>query len=254
MATIRIEKNSNFTVLSNHALDDDRLSLKAVGLLCYMLRQPDDWDYTVEWLASRHKDGRDSVRSCLKELEAAGYLQRAQTHDADGAFSHNEYVLKETPTDAPLTGFPSTVKPSTGKPLTGNPTQPNTNIPSTNIPPYSPPKGDGERGSKPRKRVCKPAPDWKPERFNAFWDVYPRGEAKQAAIRAWDALRADDALLIVMGRALQRQLQREDWQRGIGIPYASTWLNQRRWEDLDKQHQPAQAPARHDPLGGMREL
>jgi len=25
--------------------------------------------------------------------------------------------------------------------------------------------------------------------------------------------------------------QTDEWQRGIGIPYASTWLNNRRWED-----------------------
>ena len=34
-----------------------------------------------------------------------------------------------------------------------------------------------------------------------------------------------------MGRALKRQLRSEEWQRNIGIPYASTWINKRRWED-----------------------
>ena len=37
-----------------------------------------------------------------------------------------------------------------------------------------------------------------------------------------------------MARALKRQMASEEWQRGIGIPYASTWLNNRRWEDEDK--------------------
>lgn len=37
-----------------------------------------------------------------------------------------------------------------------------------------------------------------------------------------------------MARALKRQMASEEWQRGIGIPYASTWLNGRRWTDEDK--------------------
>jgi len=99
--------------------------------------------------------------------------------------------------------------------------------------PYSPPEGDApaRRG---RRREPKAAPDWKPERFEGFWRVYPVKKSKQAAIRAWDSLRPDDGLLAVMGRALRRQMAGEDWQRGFGIPYPATWLNNRRWEDEDR--------------------
>lgn len=74
-------------------------------------------------------------------------------------------------------------------------------------------------------------PKWKPERFAAFWKFYPRGENKQRAVKAWDKLKPDDALIATMGRALAKQKASPDWQRGIGIPHASTWLNGRRWED-----------------------
>lgn len=93
-----------------------------------------------------------------------------------------------------------------------------------NNPPKAPQRGRARR--EPKK-----APDWKPERFAAFWGSYPRGESKQAAIAAWDKLKPNDELLVTMAKALKRQMQTEQWQRGIGIPYASTWLNQRRWED-----------------------
>lgn len=89
-----------------------------------------------------------------------------------------------------------------------------------------------------RKSALKAAPDWKPERFNAFWDYYShqaRGENKQGAIRAWDKLRPDDDLIRLMGKALQQQIASDDWQRGIGIPYASTWLNNARWQDAPRQ-------------------
>ena len=46
-----------------------------------------------------------------------------------------------------------------------------------------------------------------------------------------------DELLEAMGHALVRQMASEEWQRGVGIPYLSTWLNQRRWEDEDRAPQ-----------------
>lgn len=102
----------------------------------------------------------------------------------------------------------------------------------TDNPPKSPQGGDAP-SSKKRRREPKAAPDWKPERFEGFWRMYPVKKSKQAAIRAWDSLRPDDGLLAVMGRALQRQLASEDWRRGFGVPYPATWLNGQRWEDED---------------------
>ena len=42
MAVFRVERTRDFTVMSNHHLQDKRLSLKAKGLLSYMLSLPDD--------------------------------------------------------------------------------------------------------------------------------------------------------------------------------------------------------------------
>ena len=52
-----------------------------------------------------------------------------------------------------------------------------------------------------------------------------------AAVKAWDKIRPDDTTIDQMATALRRQKNSEQWQRGIGIPYASSWLNARRWED-----------------------
>lgn len=101
---------------------------------------------------------------------------------------------------------------------------------NNNIPPIIPQTGDGKR--KPRgKREPKEQPDWKPDTFKRFWDLYPKHKSKQAAILAWDKLKPSNALIREMSDALRRQVQSEEWQRGIGIPYPSTYLNQRRWED-----------------------
>ena len=117
----------------------------------------------------------------------------------------------------------------------------NTSINNTSntIPPIVPrDPGDGCAGECPPEPEQMPTekprgglPKWKPERFAAFWKFYPRGENKQRAVKAWDKLKPDDALIATMGRALAKQKASPDWQRGIGFPHASTWLNGRRWED-----------------------
>ena len=106
--------------------------------------------------------------------------------------------------------------------------------------PHSPPEGDKPQRKK-RQRRPKSVPTWKPERFEAFWDYYPRGEDRMGAVEEWDKLRPDDALIDRMARALARQKASEEWQRGIGIPYACRWLRKRRWEDVPAQPQ-AQTP------------
>ena len=47
MAVFRVERNTGYTVMSNHHLRNKELTLKAKGLLSQMLSLPEDWDYTL---------------------------------------------------------------------------------------------------------------------------------------------------------------------------------------------------------------
>ncbi len=57
MAVFRVEKNQNYTVMSNYHLRDTRLSLKAVGLLSKMLSLKEEWEYSTRGLAAICKEG-----------------------------------------------------------------------------------------------------------------------------------------------------------------------------------------------------
>ena len=74
-----------------------------------------------------------------------------------------------------------------------------------------------------------------PSGFEAFWTAYPRKTAKAAASKAFARLRADDAMLEVIVAAVNRQAKSEQWRKDDGqfVPHAATWLNGRRWEDID---------------------
>lgn len=117
MPVFRINKNKNYTVMSNHHLREKGMSLKAKGLLSLILSLPEDWDYSVEGLATLSKDGRDAVSSAIKELERFGYIRRTQSKDGRGFFSGYDYEVFEEPVPieeedgAPSTGFPSTDNP-----------------------------------------------------------------------------------------------------------------------------------------------
>ena len=120
MAVIRVEKNKNYTVMSNVHLRDKALSLKAKGLLSLILSLPDDWQYNVKGLAAISKEGRSGITSALQELEAAGYLERRQLRGEHGKLAQVEYVVFEAPRP-PLAENPATADPATGNPATGNP-------------------------------------------------------------------------------------------------------------------------------------
>lgn len=73
--------------------------------------------------------------------------------------------------------------------------------------------------------------EWEPEMFERFWSVYPCKKDKASARREWDKLKPTRELMQDMSAALTRDKSSDEWQRGIGIPYACRWLSHRRWED-----------------------
>lgn len=120
MAVMRVHKNANYTVMSNHHFKEKKMSLKAKGLLSMMLSLPDDWDYSIAGLATLSKDGKDSVMSALKELEAFGYLIRTRLTDEYGRFAGYDYDIFEEPT------HPYSENPKTEESESENPVQLNT--------------------------------------------------------------------------------------------------------------------------------
>ena len=81
MAVFRIEKNKDFTIMSNNHLRNKTLSLKSKGLQSLMLSLPEMWDYSLKGLAKICKDGVESIGTALQELERQGYLTRSQIRD-----------------------------------------------------------------------------------------------------------------------------------------------------------------------------
>ena len=129
MSVFRVERNRNYTVMSNYHLRDRRLSLKAKGLLSQMLSLPEDWDYTLGGLAQINREKIDAIRAAVRELEAAGYVVRSRERDAKGRLRGADYVIYEQPQtqspvpDSPMLGNPMLENPTLDFPTSGNPMQ-----------------------------------------------------------------------------------------------------------------------------------
>ena len=70
--------------------------------------------------------------------------------------------------------------------------------------------------------------------FSKFWDIYPNRKSKSVALQAWTKLNPDDALVeTILGHVTKRAVADPQWVKDGGqfVPMASTFLNQRRWED-----------------------
>ena len=129
MAVFRVERNTGYTVMSNHHLRNKELSLKAKGLLSQMLSLPEDWDYTLAGLSYINRESIDAIRTAVWELEKAGYITRRQGRDEKGKMTAIEYTIYEQPQppelDCPVLEKPTADNPILENPTTDNPTSEN---------------------------------------------------------------------------------------------------------------------------------
>ena len=151
MAVFRVERNTGYTVMSNHHLRNKELTLKAKGLLSQMLSLPEDWDYTLAGLSHINREKIDAIREAVKELEKAGYIVRSRERDEKGRLRGADYVIYEQPQpkepeaatssekpptsdlptlENPTLDNPTLEKPTLEKPTLENPTQLNKDISS----------------------------------------------------------------------------------------------------------------------------
>lgn len=124
-------------MMSNQHLRNKSLSCKAKGLLSMMLSYPEDWDYTLRGLTRCCRDGLDSIRNGINELEKTGYLIRGRKRNKNGQLGEAEYVIYEvppaagqeypadTPQEQPPAALPESEKPVFPLPTSENPTQVN---------------------------------------------------------------------------------------------------------------------------------
>ena len=133
MAVFKVEKNKNFTIMSNHHLQNKNLSLKSKGLLSFMLSLPENWDYSLSGLVKYSKESKTAIRNTLNDLKDNNYLYIEKLYPDKTDSKKIEYVYRiyEEPKLNPYIQKQDTENLHLDNQHLENDTQINTNIEST---------------------------------------------------------------------------------------------------------------------------
>lgn len=190
----------SFTRIPNRWLRDQRLSLKAIGLLAQLHSHSVGWRVTIASLAQANNTGLEAIRSAVKELEATGYLKRSQSRTEANQFAEAIWTTCDPLPDFPLSGFPSS-----GFPISGKSLYKKNNIKNEQVKEIY---GD----------------------FDEFWEIYPRKVGKASAEKAYLKAIQETAPEIVQAGA--EKLARDPNLPPVQfIPHPTTWLNRSGWND-----------------------
>ena len=243
--TRRKRRPGIFPVLPQRVIFDRELTPQAKVLFAEIVSLSESDGYcwaSNEYLARLFDLSEAAVSRQIAQLAGRGYIECRMTPVKTGSerrifVTDLPFMLLRPEAADPGEGVrknedtPLRKNEDTG--LRKNADQSNSNYIYSEISPYSPPKG-----TRPAKREHKSSPDWRADDFEKLWKWYPNGELprianrgnRQKAIRAWEKLHPDDALITTIAEALARQAASEQWREGVGIPHLSTYLNNYGWE------------------------
>lgn len=238
---VRVVKTENYTVMSNHHLRNKDLSLKAKGIMSYMLSCSNGTTFSIRQLMEASKDGEASVCTALNELKEHKYLKHYAKKDDKGRISEWIYDLYELPFEDKDTEVVFEEKehncPELDFPDVENTDKVNTNYNVNTINKENIKKETDEISCDPNLERAKDIAKKEMESmksdedsFIEVWNLYNKKEGKQQARKAWMKLSNKDK------EAVKQKLP--DWLSNYLYLYGkqyqpmfSTFLNQRRWED-----------------------
>jgi len=214
MNTGQIVKTRNvpYAMVPSGFLRDKLISLKAKGLLSFLLSLPPDWVIYKSKLTDYFLDGKDSISSAWDELEVLGYIHSVRMIGTDGLSRGFNYVVYYEPTEIglPESGLTDCGKPDIRKPAT-------TYIDNT------------------KKEITYKYT------FEQFWIAYDKKVDKKQTMAVWNKLSADDRILAVEGMDNHKSgRERKYWKDPV------RYLRDRRWEDETQTKTIKQTPIQDD--------
>jgi len=204
--TSDIQVEYKFAIVPEWIIDLD-ISSTAFRLYAVLARYADNHTHRAfpsrETLSQRLRCSIKTVERAVRELQATGAIRC----ESRGRYQSNMYTLIVTP-------------PKGDK-----------NVPRTKM---------SDEGTKMSRRVDKNVALTIPkeldpielegarDRFDDFWELYPRKVGKIAARKAWDRLTVKPEIVI---DGVERMVADPNLPSLEFLPHPSTWLNEGRWED-----------------------
>lgn len=116
MSKITIKRSEEpYARIPKEMLRRKDISMKAKGLLSYLLGLPNDWKLYKTELVKNFTDGKDSVNSAFNELVYFGYIEAIEKPKKAGKFDGYDYTVSDIPLSNRC-GFTAAEKPEAVNP------------------------------------------------------------------------------------------------------------------------------------------
>lgn len=232
----------DFTLIPNSVSRSTDLPARAKVVYIFMRSHRDGWNITSTSVAHALGMNKETVANAINDLIESGHMRRIEKRAESGRFAGWDYEIlsgratvsgKSGRGDFTVSGFTGTGLAGTGKSgrirrLYSKKTKEITSLSQED---HAQTSGSSERESR-------------SDRFDEFWDAYPRkvGKKKARAKFAAAVKAAGDAQRVIDGaRRLAADPNLPDKQF---IPHPTTWLERGGWDD---EPLPSRSPSRQVP-------
>ncbi|MGN1337365.1 MAG: helix-turn-helix domain-containing protein [Candidatus Coprovivens sp.] len=237
MSIVRVHKTKDYTIISNYHLREKNMSLKAKGLLSLMLSLPEDWDYSIDGLISICKENESAINSTLKELKEFGYLEVIkklpnQTNSGRIEYEYNVYEIPFEKQESEKQDLENLGVENIGVDYSFNRTNSNINKQNTDYKILNNNNINNNSLTLFEQNDNKiEIIDEKEVMFNQFWKAYPKRKDKQGCLKKFKKIKNIKEIFPIIMLDIEEKKKSPQWQDSQFIPYSSTYLNQKRWED-----------------------
>ena len=219
MSVVRVNKNENYTTMSNYHLQEKEMSLKAKGLLSLMLSLPSDWDYSIGGLVAICKENETAINSTLKELKEFGYLKVTKlmpNETKTGRFEYVYDIYETSKQDEEKQGIENLCVENQAIEFQG---QQNTNNKFTNV-----------QITNNKEKISKKEIETE---FESLWKRYPRKMGKESAYKSYVKARQNGTTYDEVINGLENYLKEIEVKKTDKqyIKHGSTWFSQHCWQD-----------------------
>lgn len=152
-----------YSRISNSVLQDPRLTLKARGLIGYILSLPDNWTISIAHLSTISPDKEFSIRSAMDELKRFGYMSNEKIRDQAGRIIESRWTAYDDPDENLDFRKSLEINPRSGFPHVGNQglQKKHTITTKETVGPQGPPEDRDRSSEQPRCASLLPAGDEK---------------------------------------------------------------------------------------------
>ena len=223
MPKIKVNKNKNYTVMSNYHLRDKNLSYKAKGLLSFMLSLPDNWDYSINGLVAVSKENETAIKNILNELKINHYLEIVKVHNDKGRYEYEYNIYEQPQHNLPKVENPPMDNPPMEEPVMDNQGQINNKEIITNKQLLN---EQILNNKKINKRECE-------IEFEEIWNLYPKKQGKANSLKNYIKARQKGIAKETIVNGLMNYIHYIQMEKidNKYIKNGSTWFYQECWND-----------------------